>query len=355
MKEVISFPHLGDYYIPISKLLRKLTLKEVIPAPPITKKTIELGSKYSPDTVCVPFKYNLGNYIETLDCGATILFQAGGGCRYRYYAEVQEQILKDLGYQFRFCKLISHDHIRIHETFSLFRSINPKLKFPTFLKEVIHAFFFIYYMDRIDQYIRKNIGFEKKKNSFKNLKKEMLHEMDQSSSTFLLTKIYRRYKKKFRHLPVEKPKNTLKIAVIGELYTAMEPFSTYFLEEELAKMNIEIKRFTNVSYLLWQKAFLTKYMLFKSRKYCKYTLGADGLDNVYRVLYAKRHHFDGVIHTKPFGCTPEIGAIPIIQKVAHDASLPILFFSFDSQTSEEGVKTRLEAFYDLIKIRKEKQ
>ena len=39
--------------------------------------------------------------------------------------------------------------------------------------------------------------------------------------------------------------------VIGELYTAMEGYSTYFLEEELAKMNIEIKRFTNLSYLLF--------------------------------------------------------------------------------------------------------
>jgi len=355
MKEIISFPHLGDYYIPIAKLLRNLTEMEVVPAPPITKKTIQLGSKYAPDTVCVPFKYNLGNYIETLENGATILFQAGGGCRYRYYAEVQEKILKDLGYQFRFFKLVSHDHIRVRETFHLFKELNPNLKFKSFLSHALHALFFIYYMDKIDAIIRKNIGFETKKNSFKNLKKEMLKEMDAAQSTFALRKVYKKFKKRLKQLEVDKPKDTLKIAVIGELYTAMEPFSTYFLEENLAKMNIEIKRFTNVSYLLWQKAFLTRYMLFRSRKYCKYTLGADGLDNVYRVLYAKRHHFDGVIHTKPFGCTPEIGALPIIQKAAHDAELPILFFSFDSQTSEEGVKTRIEAFYDLIKIRKEKQ
>lgn len=355
MKEIISFPHLGDYYIPIRKLLHNLTKMEVVPSPPITKKTIELGSKYAPDTVCVPFKYNLGNYIEALENGATILFQAGGGCRYRYYAEVQEKILRDLGYKFRFFKLVSHDHIRVLETFHLFKELNPSLKFKTFIKEALHALFFIYYMDKIDVIIRKNIGFEVTKNSFKNLKKEMLQEMDQAPSIFKLSCLYKKYKKKFHHLKTKKPKDTLKIAVIGELYTAMEPFSTYFLEENLASQNIEIKRFTNVSYLLWQKAFLTRYMLFRSRKYCKYTLGADGMDNVYRVLYAKRHHFDGVIHTKPFGCTPEIGALPIIQKAARDASLPILFFSFDSQTSEEGVKTRLEAFYDLIKIRKEKQ
>ena len=99
-KEIVSFPHLGDYYIPIQFLLSHLSKYEVIPSPPITKKTIELGNKYSPDFVCVPFKYNLGNFIETLDNGATLLFQAGGGCRYGYYPEVQEKILKDLGYNF---------------------------------------------------------------------------------------------------------------------------------------------------------------------------------------------------------------------------------------------------------------
>ena len=30
----------------------------------------------------------------------------------------------------------------------------------------------------------------------------------------------------------------------------------------------------------------------------------------------------------------------------------IIFFSFDSNTSEVGVKTRLEAFYDMLEMRK---
>ena len=38
----------------------------------------------------------------------------------------------------------------------------------------------------------------------------------------------------------------------------------------------------------------------------------DGLDNVYRVLWLKKHNYDGIIHIKPTGCTPEVGALPII-------------------------------------------
>ena len=100
MKQLVAFPQLGNYFNPIRKLIINTTHLKVIEMPKITKETISIGSKNSPDTVCIPFKYNLGNFIEALNKGATVLFQAGGGCRYRYYAEVQETILKDLGYNF---------------------------------------------------------------------------------------------------------------------------------------------------------------------------------------------------------------------------------------------------------------
>ena len=67
MKKIISFPHMGSYYVPIRYLTENLTDFEVKLAPPITKKTLELGSKHAPDFVCIPFKYNLGNYIEAAE------------------------------------------------------------------------------------------------------------------------------------------------------------------------------------------------------------------------------------------------------------------------------------------------
>lgn len=70
---------MGNYYIPIENLLKHIFKDhKIMPPPKITKKTLELGSKYSPDFVCVPFKYNLGNFIEALENGANVLMQAGG-------------------------------------------------------------------------------------------------------------------------------------------------------------------------------------------------------------------------------------------------------------------------------------
>lgn len=353
MKRIISFPHLGNYYHPIKYLLEHLTNDEVIEAPPITKKTIELGEKYSPSDVCVPFKYNLGNFIESLENGADILFQAGGGCRYRYYGEVQEQILKDLGYEFKFIKIVSKDKIHLKELYHIFKDLNKDLTFYKFIHTALFTFFYIYYMDKIDVIIRKNIGFANNKNDFLLLQKNMFKSFSSCNNLITLTFNYFKYRKKFKKIKISKPKNCLKVGIIGELYTSMEHNSSYFLEEKLANMNIELKRYTDLSYLLFFKSLFTKHMLRVCKKYCKFTLGADGLDNVYRTIKLSKK-YDGIIHTKPFGCTPEIGAIPIIKKVAVEKNIPIIFFSFDNNTSVEGMNTRLEAFYDLIKYRKEK-
>ena len=353
-KTIISFPKLGDYNIPLNFLFKHTTNCKIINSPQITKKTIEIGSKYSPDDACLPFKYTLGNFIEALDLGANVLIQAGGGCRYRYYGEVQEQILKDLGYDFKLYQLSNSDKRSIKEMYELFKTFNPNLKYRKFLYYGYFTVKMIYYMDKIDEYIRSNIGFEIKKNSFLVLKKKMLRKFAKCQTIRELNKTYFFYKRQFKKLEVKK-ENALKIGIIGELYTAMEPSSTYDLEYKLAANNIEIKRFTNLSYLMWKKTLSQRKMHRVTKNYCKYNLGADGLDNVYRSIYLSKKKYDGIIHTKPFGCTPEIGAIPIIQNVCRDYNMPIIFFSFDEENEDGAVNTRLEAFYDVLRYRKEKK
>ena len=84
-------------------LLAAAGVKALAPPPP-SKRTLELGTKYSPETACLPFKMNIGNYIEALEAGADTILTCGGAgpCRLGYYAEIQRAILADLGYDFRF-------------------------------------------------------------------------------------------------------------------------------------------------------------------------------------------------------------------------------------------------------------
>lgn len=351
----IAFPHMGDYHIPANYLLSHIFPNTiVIKAPKITSKTIELGTEHSPEFVCTPFKYTLGTMIECLDEGANILIQMGGGCRYGYYAELQEKILKDLDYNCKVINLVTEGQTNIKRINNLLKQIDPKY---SKIKALYYGFItlkMVKYMDKIDDYIRENIGFELTVGSFESLKEEMLITFSHVKSYKELYRAYKRYLKKFHNIKVHKPDNRLKIGIIGELYTIMEPFSNYYLEKELAKHHIEIKRFTNVHYLLFEKAH--KYKKYKkySKEYFTYNMGADASDNIARSKYLCEHNYDGIIHIKSSFCTPEIGAMPIINKIVSFYHKPVLFFSFDSATSETGINTRLEAFYDMLEMRKDK-
>lgn len=349
----ISFPQMGDYYVPAEYLMSHILKAQIIKAPKITTKTIELGTKYSPEFVCTPFKYTLGTMIECLEKGADTLIQMGGGCRYGYYYELQEKILNDLNYDFKMINLVSEGKMRITRIHKMIKQIDPKYNR---LKALYYTFItlkMIKYMDKIDDYIRQNIGFEINKGSFEKLKEEMLIKFSKVKNYHELKVLYRNYKKRFENIKVYKRDDRLKIGIIGELYTIMEPFSNYFLEKELASHNIEIKRFTNVDYLfLRKKKRMKKYL--KRSKYIKYSCGADASDNVANTEYLCENGYDGIIHIKSSFCTPEIGAMPIINKVASLYDVPVIYFSFDMQDSETGIKTRLEAFYDMLEMRKNK-
>lgn len=190
---------------------------------------------------------------KSLNNDTNVLFTAGGGCRYRYYAEITETILRDLGYDFEFYKLISNGKLTIIDAYKLFKDINKNLSFYKFTHSILYTLFFVFYMDKIDIIIRKNIGFKIEKNSHIHLQKKMLNDFKNTNSIIKLSYLYFKYKRLFKKIKINKLINPLKVGIIGELYTSMEPFSNYFLENYLAKENIEIKRYTNLSYLLWQK------------------------------------------------------------------------------------------------------
>ena len=93
----ISFPRYAEYNCAFKYIVEQaLGCKYVMP-PPLTKRTMDLGTKHSPDFVCTPFKTMLGSMIESLEAGADTLLMTHGLCRLGYYGELLEQILRDLG------------------------------------------------------------------------------------------------------------------------------------------------------------------------------------------------------------------------------------------------------------------
>ena len=353
MDKIIAFPLMGNYYVPSNYLFSKICNSKILKPPKITSKTIEIGSKYSPDFLCTPFKYTLGTYIECLQKGANTLIQMGGGCRYGYYCELQEKILKDLGYNFKYYNLVTKGHTEIKRIYKIMKEINPKLNIIKSLYYLLITKKMVEYMDFIDNYIREN-GAYGDINLFNKYLNNMLEEFSNVKTFIGLKKIFKKYKNKIKGIKKNKPKNNIKIGIIGELYTLMEPFANNNLESMLIKRKVEIKRFTNVTYLLFQKKRKIKKYL-KKLDNIKYKMGADASDNIYYTKYLIDNNYDGIIHIKSSFCTPEIGSMGIINKMCEENNIPVLFLSMDANTSKVGFETRIEAFLDMIEMRKKSE
>ncbi|MDE6850244.1 MAG: hypothetical protein K2J54_02845, partial [Clostridia bacterium] len=164
-----------------------------------------------------------------------------------------------------------------------------------------------------------------------------------------LKRLEKNYWKKLNAIKLNKPAKTIKVGFVGDYFTVQEPFSNYFMEKELAKFGMEIYRRMNLTCTVIHSENKKKRKI--AKKYAKYNLGATANCTVAEAIEFAKAGCAGIIQVKSFGCTPEIDAMPILQNVGRDFNIPVLHFSFDSQTSETGVKTRLEAFYDMVEAR----
>jgi len=346
----VTFPHLGSYCVPLEMLFTAgLGVDYVIP-PPITARTLEIGSRYSPDSVCAPFKYNLGNYIESIEAGANTLIQVGGACRLGYYGELHEQILKDLGYTARFVNTAKASFSRPQTFYEQLKSINPKMPVARMVKVLPVVLRMVQFIDDAEDYIRRHVGFEAEQGAFDAAHTELLETLRHVSTRTALHQTMQEFTKRLHDIETIASDNPLRVGIIGEYYTIMEPFSNHHIEKELAKMGAVVDRWMNISHSVLHN--YRKVQREHIRGYAKYDMGATGMDTIDRALHCARHGYDGLIHVKSFGCTPEMDVIPVLQNISADYKIPIIYLSYDSQTSEAGIQTRLEAFHDMIVMRK---
>jgi len=72
----LTFPHMGNVYIAAKAFFEELG-QEVIPPPRNSNKTLEIGTKYSQETICLPLKVMIGNFVETIEKGADTILLTG--------------------------------------------------------------------------------------------------------------------------------------------------------------------------------------------------------------------------------------------------------------------------------------
>jgi len=348
----VALPHMGNIYIPFKALFRRLDVDYVIP-PVTNQRTLSLGVKHSPEGVCIPFKLTLGNLIEAVELGAdTLIMPAGYGvCRLGYYAKAQEQILHDLGYDFKMIQV----GVSQRKFFGILEMIKHLSNNAPWSK-IISAFRFglakLYALDRIERVVHKIRPIERIKGTTNRLYARAINAIDLADDYTTLKRVETDYINQLNQVTKSEQAKPLIVGITGEFFVVLEPFSNLDVESELGKLGVEVRRMTFVSE--WTKFSLFLNPLGMNEKerihkaalpYLKRDVGGDGWESVgEKVLHARE--YDGLVHLAPFTCMPEIIAQNIMPSTKE--SLPVLTVICDEQFANPGLLTRLEAFVDLL-------
>lgn len=66
----------------------------------------------------------------------------------------------------------------------------------------------------------------------------------------------------------------------------------------------------------------------------------------------KQGKIDGIIHITAFGCGPDSIIGRLMEGDCDDANIPFLTLRVDEHTGDNHTQTRLEAYIDMLKMRK---
>lgn len=355
----ITFPHLGNVCIAAKVLFEELGIEYVMP-PFNSIKTLEIGSYYSLEEICLPFKIMIGNYIQSIEMGADTILITGscGPCRFGEYCEMQLKLLKKLGHNLKFIVIDNPKDIGLKELLNRIEEISKESLKP--LKSKFKALFdarkAMNLIDYIEERAHFLAGYEVNKGECKNLLNSCKREALNCSSGEETLYILKHYKNKIDNIKIDKNKNPIKVAIIGEIYTIIEPFSNLYIEDKLMNYGVCSKRRLSPSW--WIKDTLMSPIKMDSldikragKSYLGLGIGGHAQECIGEAVLSKRENFHGAIQIFPMGCMPEIVSKAILPSISKKEDFPIMSLVVDEMTGETGYVTRIEAFLDLLERR----
>jgi len=358
----VTFPHLGNIYLGAKALFDGLGIDYVIP-PLNSKLSLEIGSLQSPEEICMPFKIMIGNYIQAIEKGAdtVIILGSCGPCRFGEYCEMQMKLFKKLGYNLEFILIDAPKEIGIKELFNRINKISSKSQKAEHekIRAVYDALKVINIIDDIEAKAHYLAGYEKNKGECKQILNKCRDEALACNNPRKMVKLLVNYKKRISNIEIDSRKNPIKIAIIGEIYTIIDPLSNLFIEDKLMDYGVSTKRILSPSWwikntLLMPGKLSSGNIRKAAKEYIPLSIGGFSRECIGEAVLAKEEGFHGAIQIFPVGCMPEIVSKSILTTVSKDKNFPIMSLVVDEMTGEAGYITRIEAFVDLLERRQEK-
>ncbi len=357
-KRIVSHPHMGNISIPVRAMLESMGATLLLP-PENNKKALSLGVRYSPETMCLPYKMNLGNYVQALEMGANVLlmFRAPGSCRLGHYTTMAESTLKELGYDF---EMVVFDFYRgkLLEVTNKFSIACNGASIPGTFHGIALLLSKFRALDALERKLFYYRPREIKKGCAEAVYKQGRSGIDRAGSLSGIKRALNHALEKFENIKTDSTGHILKILLTGEFFLLLDPFSNFDIEKELGYLGVEIHRevmlseWINVKLLpswLHSSECHTARALRFSGDYMKRIVGGDCTESIADTVSAAQNKFDGVIHLAPFNCNPETVTQSVLPHISRKENIPVISLMIDEMTGKAGFLTRLEAFVDLVR------
>jgi len=362
----VTFPHMGGLWVVAKTVLEDLGLEVVVPPRP-NRRSLEVGVRHCPEFACFPLKLNIGDLVAAIERGADTIIMAGGvgPCRFGHYAQVQAQILRDLGYRV--------DMVVLEPPHGHFEELRAKIRRLTGgkpLSRVVRALAFGWWklkaLDELDRALAAARVCEGRRGEAAGAHRRAVAAVEAAGDKTGVRRaldeglqaIRATAESGWRDRDAPALLQPLSIGLVGEVFMVAEPFANQEIERRLGELGVLVRRSLYLSD--WVRTNLFPRALQPARRrhcrevqaaarpYLGHFVGGEGLDTVGETVLFGLRGCDGVIQVAPFTCMPEIVAASLLPEVGRDLGLPVLSLFLDEHTGEAGLQTRLEAFVDLI-------
>lgn len=361
---VMGIPSMGYLDIAIRNFVESFGVR-TITTPRTTKTCIDLGREIAPEFVCFPFTATLGQMRYMLDHGANTLLMVGGKgyCRLGWYAQVQERLLRNLGYDFEL--LTVESPLPLRTKWVTFRDILKRISDHAPWHRIVSRLYTCYQqlalLDRMEAQTMHLRAFEREQGTANRLFDRYLQRMAQVDSLAEIHRLEKDFFDEVAGIDVEDT-HPLRIRIAGEIWVVLEQAATHDIERWLgryARPRIWIDRensassWFNLHVLRLPSALQREQQVIEAaRPWLSRKVGGHGQLTIGQTVLAPAEGMDGVLHIFPFTCMPEIIAQNILVRVTEELDIPILTYIVSEQTGEAGMETRLESFIDLLEERR---
>ncbi|AKX94149.1 hypothetical protein MTHERMOG20_02620 [Moorella thermoacetica] len=353
----VTFPHMGHLWLVLKAALTGIGLEVVVP-PPCTRRTLELGVRHAPESACLPLKVNLGNYLEAKELGADTIVMAGGvgPCRIGYYSQVQREILRDLGCAYEMVVFEPPD-VHFNEVWDKIKYLNRR-PWQDGVHGVVMAWLKACAVDALEQEVQRLRPREAQTGLADAVFRRALQELDAAGSRKEVNRVVKEIKGELAALPLKPDVRVIRVGIVGEIYTVLEPLVNLDIEKRLGALGVEVVRGLFLS--RWINDNLFKGLLplpghhpeKTAPPFLNHFVGGHGWESVGDTVTFARRGCDGVIQLAPLTCMPEIVAHSVMPAVQQATGIPVMTIYLDEQTGEAGLQTRLEAFVDMLRRQK---